>query len=181
MRRFFDFFFFGFYLILISSCFLFYAETVFARPTAASTPGVVQSKALPLPRFVSLRAKAVNLHVGPGLNYPVTWRYVRPGLPVEILAEFDTWREIRDWEGSRGWVHKSLLVSKRSVILQETGHPIHKEPNISSPVVAHLGPKIIATLIECDESWCHIAINGYKGWIPRSKVWGIYPQERKIK
>lgn len=60
---------------------------------------------LPLPRFVSLRSGEVNLRTGPGARYPVEWVLVYRHMPVEIIAEFDTWRKIRDWQGTVGWVH----------------------------------------------------------------------------
>ena len=80
--------------------------------------------ALPLPRYVSLRSNSVNLHVGPGKNYPVEWRYVLQNLPVEIIAEFDTWRQIRDWQGTQGWVHKSLLSGRRTVWVLHKQRPL---------------------------------------------------------
>ena len=52
---------------------------------------------LPLPRFVSLRSAEVNMRAGPSVRYPVEWVYRRAGLPVEVIAEFDTWRKVRDW------------------------------------------------------------------------------------
>lgn len=72
---------------------------------------------LTLPRFASLRSHKVNIHVGPGSDFPTTWTFQRQGLPIEIIAEFDTWRQIRDMEGTTGWVHKSLLVGKRTVVV----------------------------------------------------------------
>ena len=59
----------------------------------------------PLPRFVSLRADTVNLRTGPGNRYPIEYVYRRKGYPLEIVAEFDQWRQVRDWQGTEGWVH----------------------------------------------------------------------------
>src|SRR5262249_55177588 len=64
---------------------------------------------LQLPRFVSLKADEVNARVGPGADYAITWVFHRPGLPVEILAEFENWRQVRDSEGGTGWVAAPLL------------------------------------------------------------------------
>src|SRR3954453_23165239 len=87
---------------------------------------------LPLPRFVSLKTDKINVHVGPGKTYDVTWIYTRTGLPVEITAEFENWRRIRDGEGAEGWVYHSLLSGRRTgmvlakdelVPLREAGDP----------------------------------------------------------
>ncbi len=72
---------------------------------------------LPLPRFVSLRAREVNLRIGPGVQYPVDWVYLRQNLPVEIVAEYGTWRKIRDWQGTQGWVHQSMVSGTRTFIV----------------------------------------------------------------
>ena len=76
-----------------------------------------RSTGLPLPRFVSLAAERVNVRFGPGKQYPVNWMFARQGLPVEIIEEFDTWRKIRDHDGEEGWVHSSLLSSRRTIMV----------------------------------------------------------------
>ena len=62
----------------------------FVGPPALMAAG--KGTGLPLPRFVSLRANEVNLRTGPGVQYPVDWVYLRQSLPVEIIAEYGTWR-----------------------------------------------------------------------------------------
>ena len=47
---------------------------------------------LPLPRFVSLKSGKVNSRIGPGVNYAVDWMYLKSGLPMEIIQEYDNWR-----------------------------------------------------------------------------------------
>jgi SH3-like domain-containing protein len=83
----------------------------------ASAQAVGPNKSgLPIPRFVTLKSGRVNLRVGPGRNYPVEWMYLKSGLPVEIIQEYDNWRRIRDSEGTEGWINQSLLSGKRSGI-----------------------------------------------------------------
>ena len=72
---------------------------------------------LPLPRFVSLKSGTVNVRRGPGQDYDLLFTFVRPGLPVEITQEFDTWRKIRDSEGDEGWVYHSLLSGERTALV----------------------------------------------------------------
>ena len=71
---------------------------------------------LPVPRFVSLKPDRVNVRGGPTRDHEVTFVYTRSGLPVEITAESDNWRRIRDWEGSEGWVYHSLLSGRRTAV-----------------------------------------------------------------
>ncbi len=136
-----------------------------------------------LPRFASLRSNSIHMHVGPGNNYPIEWRFVRQGLPVEIIAEFDTWRRIRDHQGTEGWVHKSLLCGKRTIIIMSNVQNLHAKPDSQSAVVARAEPGVIASVVETQPNWCKVEIRNdqgrFKGWVSRKQVWGIYANESK--
>src|SRR5690606_10249241 len=87
-----------------------------AAPPALAQTAAVGASGLPLPRFVSLKSGKVNLRIGPGLNYPVEWLYLRAGVPMEIIQEYDNWRRVRDAEGAEGWINQSLLSGRRTAI-----------------------------------------------------------------
>ena len=82
-----------------------------AKDSALTTSG------LPVPRYVSLKSDHVNVRAGPTKDNDVAWVYTRSGLPVEITAEFENWRRVRDSEGSEGWVHHSLLSGRRTAVV----------------------------------------------------------------
>jgi SH3-like domain-containing protein len=84
---------------------------------AAQSEGPKGPSGLPVPRFVSLKAERVNVRSGPTKDNDVNWVYTRAGLPVEIIAEYDNWRRIRDWEGGEGWVLHSLLSGRRTALI----------------------------------------------------------------
>ncbi len=91
-----------------------------AVPAAPAAPAVAptgSNTGLPLPRFASLRADAVNLRGGPGTRYPIQWVYKRRDLPVKIEREFDVWRLVEDPDGVKGWVHQATLVGSRSFVI----------------------------------------------------------------
>lgn len=132
---------------------------------------------LPVPRFVTLGSDQVNIRTGPGLRYPVKLILKKEGLPVEIVKEFDVWRQIRDMEGDEGWVHKSLLSGKRSVIIKGHIQTLHKKPEEGSRPIVKLEPGVVAGLDRCDNEWCYLKVASYKGWINREYVWGVYPHE----
>src|SRR5262245_57081238 len=98
---------------------------VVGPPASAATLG--SETKLPIPRFVSLRSGEVNLRTGPGTNYPVDWVFVRRGMPVEIIAEFDVWRKIRDWQGTVGWVHQSMLDGRRTARITGADRELRNE------------------------------------------------------
>jgi SH3-like domain-containing protein len=152
--------------------------TALCSPTApAVAQGLGIETGLPIPRFVSLRSNEVNLRTGPGTTYPVEWVYVRRGLPVEVIAEFDVWRRIRDWQNTIGWVHQSMLDGKRTALIVGSDRGLLREPTGTAPAVARLAPGVIARLLECDGLWCRLEADGYHGWLRRDEFWGSYPKE----
>ena len=132
---------------------------------------------LPIPRFASLRSDEVNVRTGPGSRYPVDWVFKRKAMPVEIVAEYENWRKIRDWQGASGWVHQSLLTGKRSFIIASKAASLHKTPAASAEVVAKLEPEVMGEIRSCAGDWCRVRVSGVSGWIERTGMWGVYKSE----
>jgi len=133
---------------------------------------------LPLPRFVSLKADEVYMRAGPGTNYPVNWSYLRKGLPVEILKEYEEWRYVRDIDGTEGWIHRVMLSGSRTVIV--TGTDIltaYATPDATSRAVFRAEPGVQGGLIMCDGAWCQVEVEDVKGWLPLGNLWGVYPDD----
>jgi len=149
-------------------------------PVSATTVGattVGTETGLPIPRYVTLRAKEVNVRAGPGARYPIEWVYQRPNLPVEVVAEFDTWRKIRDHDGTEGWVHQSMLSGRRAVLVIGGDHLLRRRPDPGAPPVARVEAGVIGTLEGCRRDWCEIGVAGLGGWIHRSQIWGVRVDE----
>jgi SH3-like domain-containing protein len=147
--------------------------------SSAAAPAEQTASGLPLPRFVSLRADEVNMRTGPGVRYPIEWVFARKGLPVQITAEFEAWRRIRDSAGTTGWVHRSMLSGKRTVATNGDADRLYREARASAPVAAYVEAGIIADLLGCEDEWCHVAVasHGVDGWIERRGLWGVLPDE----
>ncbi|MCO5156081.1 MAG: SH3 domain-containing protein [Aquamicrobium sp.] len=155
-------------------------------PTAS--PSLAQSAAvgpsgLPLPRFVSLKSSKVNLRIGPGLNYPVEWLYMKAGVPMEIIQEYDNWRRVRDAEGAEGWINQSLLSGRRTAIAapwqrhKDSELLLRDGPDTTSRIVARLEPGAVGTIRSCNGQWCEMEFSGHKGWLSQTQIWGAYPGE----
>ncbi len=132
---------------------------------------------LPVPRFVSVRAGEVNVRTGPGVRYPIDWVFVRKDMPVEVIGEYDTWRRIRDWTGTIGWVHQSMLSGRRTIMISGEVRELHKKASSDAPVVARSEPGVVGNLLTCEAVWCEVQITDYRGWVERSKLWGVYPED----
>lgn len=133
---------------------------------------------LPVPRFVSLAADKVNARTGPGSRYPIAWQYQRRGLPVEVIAEYEYWRRVRDHDGTEVWVHKNLTSGRRFALVDGTVRSLFSKPDQAADVLLTAEPGVQARLRKCPNlAWCQVEIAGTKGWMPRAHLWGLYPHE----
>src|SRR4051812_46096299 len=110
-------------LMLIATA---HAQTLPGSAPAANDPPAAAGGNLP--RYLSLRSDEVNLRTGPGVRYPVDWVLQRRHMPVEVLAEFENWRKIRDWQGTEGWVHQSMLSGRRYAMVMGDVRSITRQP-----------------------------------------------------
>lgn len=145
-----------------------------ALPAAARAE---EKDGLPIPRFVSLKSDEVNVRTGPGERYPISWVYKRDHLPVEIIEEFDHWRKVRDFEGAEGWINKSLLDGRRTVLIMKEVRVLRRTPEDKSPPLLRAAPMVIGKLLECKDEWCRVQIESRKGWLRKKQIWGVYVRE----
>ncbi len=150
------------------------------RAAGADTLGT--STGLRVPRYVSLKYDRVNLREGPSKEHRTAWIFQRAGLPVEITAEFDTWRRIRDSEGAEGWVQQSLLSGRRTALVAPWKKtevlPIRVKASEGADVAAKAQAGVLANVRTCDGGWCRIFGDGFDGYIEQSNLWGVYPDEK---
>ncbi|MFY9589280.1 SH3 domain-containing protein [Rickettsia endosymbiont of Halotydeus destructor] len=137
------------------------------------------NKKLPIPRFVSIKSNEVNARSGPKSKSLIEWVFVKKGEPVEIIAEYEQWRQVRDIKGEGGWIHSSVLSGKRSVIIAgDEEVELTKSENPKSRVIAKLIPKIRCALKKCKAQFCQISCKDYVGWISKKAIWGVYEDEK---
>ncbi|MEO0938243.1 MAG: SH3 domain-containing protein [Pseudomonadota bacterium] len=132
---------------------------------------------LPIPRYVSLKAGEGNVRRGPSLSHRIDWVYTRRAMPLRITAEHGHWRRVEDRDGMGGWVHYSLLSGARTVIVEQDMLQLRARPDAGAPVTAALEAGVIARLGQCGPEWCRLRSAGYRGWVPKSRLWGVAPGE----
>lgn len=149
--------------------------SVFAQETADDS-----ETGLALPRMVSLRSNLINARSGPGARYPIEWVYMQKSAPVEIVAEFELWRKIKDWQGSESWVHKSMLSGRRSAKVTAPGeNNIYDKPEFQSKIIARAEDEVVGEIKKCpaEVDFCLVKFSTIEGWMPKSSLFGIYPKE----
>ena len=134
---------------------------------------------LKIPRWVSIRAVEVNVRVGPGVEYPREWVFKKPGLPVEVIAEFETWRKIRTHDNIEGWVHQSMLSGRRYARFQAASS-LYKDPVKNARITAKAHCGVIGKIEQVKGNWCKVTCNACTGWVKREALWGLYPTEEKV-
>jgi SH3-like domain-containing protein len=167
------------------TCLVLAAGIAALQPRAARSAGDLAAgsvSGLPVPRFVSLKSDRVNVRAGPNKDQDVRWVYTHVGMPVEITAEFENWRRIRDWEGAEGWVYHSLLSGRRmAMVLSKSKNelvPLYEGADAESAVAARLQSGVLGALKSCDGTWCQFSGKGFEGYIRQERLWGAYPNEK---
>ena len=137
----------------------------------------VRGSNLEIPRFVTLKTNTVNMRTGPGREYPILWEYKRRGLPLKVIAEFDTWRKVTDHEGTTGWMHVGTLSIKRMALVRDTTSKIHSNAEDNAQVLAVAERGVLLEIEQCQPEWCRVAGKNIRGWIPRNAIWGVLENE----
>ena len=132
-----------------------------------------------IPRYVSLKSDDVNLRLGSGIKYPLVLKYKQKNLPVEIINEYEVWREVKDINGYQGWIHKNLLQGDRFGIIyksKNSGIKIFNKPN--GKKIAEIGKRNIVNIKVCLNYWCKINFKQTSGWVEKKYLWGVYKNEK---
>lgn len=144
----------------------------------AMVPPPIVATGLPVPRWVTIKAGRVNVRRGPSMDQDILWTYVKPGTPIEIIAEYDSWRRIRDANGSVGWVKGAMLDGRRNVLVTGgVNAPLLSEPRDDARTLAYAAPGLVARLLSCAGRWCSISSRGYEGYVQRNRLWGVHASE----
>ena len=154
-----------FFIVLLTFC---------SATTNAQTINVNKGDVtgLPLPRFVSVKSNKVNVRRGPNPTYQIDWVYTRSGVPLKVIAEYENWRRVEDFQGEGGWIHSRLLSGNRFVIFLKSRTLLKRRPKDGSPTLAVVQQGGIAKFINKTGLWSEVSVQGYSGWIPNESVWG---------
>ncbi|WP_342270087.1 SH3 domain-containing protein [Rickettsia endosymbiont of Orchestes rusci] len=146
---------------------------------ALSFTAKAENKKLPIPRFASIKSNEVNARSGPTTKSLIEWIFIKKGEPVEIIAEYEQWRQVRDINGEGGWIHSSVLSGKRSVIIiGDKEAEFTRTANPNSKIIAKLMPNVRCALDKCKEDYCRIRCKDYIGWVSKKVIWGVYKDEK---
>ena len=120
---------------------------------------------------------------GPNKDQDVRWVYTRAGMPVEVTAEFENWRRIRDWEGAEGWVYHSLLSGKRTALVVptaqgRTGAALRQAGYEAAVIGAAASRRARRRSSPATAAGAGSPARASTAGSSRSGLWGVYPNEK---
>ena len=122
--------------------------------------------------FLTLKNEKVNLRQGPSFDYPIKILYKKKFLPVLIQDEYENFKKIKDHENNSGWVHISQLSKKKAALVKKKNLIVFNNPTQYSRPLVILKQGRLCMVIKCQNTWCKIKVDKYKGWVKQSGLWG---------
>ena len=122
-------------------------------------------------KFLSLKKNKTNVRYGPGLDYPIKYVYRKVNLPVRLIDKKENWRRVIFLDNNSGWIHWSQLKPSNSVITTKEKILFKNPSNFSEPI-AKLEKGRLLVIKKCENKWCNIITNEYKGWVKTKNMWG---------
>ena len=145
-----------------------------ALSCALVAPAAAQDREVPYWATIRDSASELNMRVGPSADYPISWVYKRPGLPVKVLRVHESWRLVQDPGGTKGWVASRLLSPERGAIV--TGGrpaPMRDGASADAPLKWFVAPGVVGKLGDCSVGWCRLKVGAHEGWVQMSRLWGV--------
>ncbi len=167
-------------LTFITACSFFFVLTLQSALTGAlaAGPETHTPSGLPVPRFVALKNNKTYGRVGPSFDYPVRYEFHRKHLPLRVIAETpdNVWRKVEDFEGKTMWIHRSQLVNADMVmIIGSDAVALRADGRDNAAIRAMTEPGVLAKIEQCDQNWCRVTIDRFRGWLPVTSLWGVNP------
>lgn len=146
---------------------------IFFMSLAVASPASAQDREVPYWATIRGSASELNMRVGPSADYPISWVYKRPGLPVKVLRVHESWRLVQDPSGTKGWVASRLLSPDRGAMVTG-GRPadMRDGPSSAARVKWFIAAGVVGKLGDCMAGWCEFTVEAHSGWINQKRLWG---------
>ena len=120
---------------------------------------------------LAILVDVANVRSGPGAEYDIIWK-VEKYHPIFVFNKSDPWYQFKDFEGDKGWVHKSLVGKINTVITKVDSSNIRSGPGTKFKVLFKVEKGIPFMILNRKGRWIEIQhADGDKGWIHASLVW----------
>jgi len=120
---------------------------------------------------LAIIAPVANIRSGPDSQSNILWK-AEKYYPIFVIKKADSWYYFRDFEGDKGWVHKTLVGNVPAVITKKDLCNIRSGPSTKDKILFSVEKGIPFKVLEHKGRWVHIEhADGDRGWIFDSLVW----------
>jgi SH3-like domain-containing protein len=131
-----------------------------------------------LAEMVAITEDDINMRSGPGTQHEAQWK-IGAGFPVEVIKSSGEWLQVKDFEGSIGWVKKNTTQKSPHMIVKANKGSkkqidVWKEPSTKSKVVARANYGVVFKTLEKKGGWVKVEHGPeVTGWVESSALWGF--------
>ena len=122
--------------------------------------------------FISLKKNKVNVRYGPSFESDIKYVYKKINLPLKQIDKKENFRRIIDYKNNSGWIHISQLKKSNSVIATKD-KVLFKKPTSFAKPLAQIKEGRLLIIEKCEDNWCKITSDEFKGWIKKNNIWGL--------
>lgn len=126
------------------------------------------------PLYGSISSNQVNVRVGPGTQYPISWVYTYKHWPIEAVAKHQGWYKIRDIDGEEGWIYQRFFSKQRyGVIFNSENELVNMYKKTDGrKILMKFEPGSVVKMLSCQLDLCKVSYNKTKGWIQKKYIVG---------
>jgi len=150
----------------------------FRRIILLGTFFLLFQQAVAMAEMVAIAEDDINMRSGPGPKYEVLWK-IGSGFPVEIVKTNGDWLQVKDFEGSTGWVKKNMTQKAPHMIVKvnkgtKKQISVLSEPSTKGKVVAKANYGVVFKTLEKKGEWVKVE-HGQEvtGWVEKNSLWGF--------
>ena len=141
--------------------------------TKSGKTGWAHGKYIGKSAYVSLDASLAHVRKGPGKSHAIEFDLVQRHYPLKALERSGDYVKVVDWEGDQGWIHESLMSTKRYCIVKGTQANVRSGPGQENDVLFHAEKKVVFKIVTQKDDWVQIEHeDGGKGWVWAPILWG---------
>jgi len=140
--------------------------------------GLLLAQTTTAAEMVAIAADDINMRSGPGTGHEILWK-LDSGFPLEVIKTQGEWLQVKDFEGSNGWVHKKTTQKVAFVIVKANKGTngqinVRKEPDLTADIVANAGYGVVFKVLQKQGGWVKVGHGqGVTGWVDGRLLWGL--------
>ncbi|MBA3019012.1 MAG: SH3 domain-containing protein [Proteobacteria bacterium] len=120
---------------------------------------------------LTIISSIANIRSGPGNAHDILWK-VGKYHPILVLKKSGNWYHFQDFEGDKGWIHKSLVSNIPSVITNNEKCNVRSGPDTKFEILFTIKEGIPFKILKRKGNWIYVQhADGDTGWIHKSLVW----------